>query len=80
MYRWLAACIVSTVVATGSLSIAWWATCSFYISPQIIRVQTEQEQLKEPESCRNSGERAVATLTGLLATLLGVAGQFDRKE
>lgn len=76
MYRWLAACIISTVVATGGLSIAWWASCTYYISPQLI----ESKQQKEPESCRNSGERAVATLTGLLATLLGVAGQFDRKE
>lgn len=76
MYRWLAACVVSTVVATGGLSVAWWASCTYYISPQLI----ELKQQKEPESCRNSGERAVATLTGLLATLLGVAGKFDPKE
>lgn len=75
MYKWLAACVVSTVVATGGLAVAWWATCTWYISPQIIALER-----KETESCRNSGERAVATLTGLLATLLGVAGKFDPKE
>ena len=70
--RWLVALIVGTVVTTCGMSVAWWATCSFYVGPQIFKAAIEGKIQEEPKVCENVEDRAVQILTGLLATLLGL--------
>ncbi len=36
--RWLTSCVVGVVATTAALSVAWWATCSFYVGPQLLQV------------------------------------------
>ena len=73
--RWLVLSVVGVVATTAALSVAWWATCSFYIGPKIwnVYVQTQGKlPAAEPDACKDADNRAIQVLTGLLATLMGL--------
>ena len=73
--KWLVACTVAIIGTTATLSVAWWATCSFYIGPQIWQVYVKTDgklPAVEPDACKDADNRAIQVLTGLLATLLGL--------
>ena len=81
--RWLLACIVTVVVTMAGMSVAWWASCSFWIGPMIWHEYVRSEGKRpttEPEACKDSGSRAIATLSSLLATLLGLMSQPPSRD
>lgn len=74
--RWLQFCIVGVVIATAVQLVANWAVCSFVYGPQLLKIHTEAGgQLALGQSCDGTGDKAVAGLSALLATLLGLASQ-----
>jgi len=73
--RWLTSCVVGVVATTAVLSVAWWATCSFYVGPQLFQLYRQTNgklPAVEPDACKDADARAVQVLTGLLATLMGL--------
>lgn len=67
------ACIVVVVGAVVSLSLGWWASCTFYIGPQLMAAAIEQEgRFCEPDVCDNVDSRSLAVLSALLATLIAL--------
>ena len=81
--RWLTSCIVGVVATTAALSVAWWATCSFWVGPRIwaVYVQTGGKlPAAEPDACKDADARAVQVLTGLLATLMGLMSSPPGKQ
>ncbi|MFN9905309.1 MAG: hypothetical protein ACK56F_04175, partial [bacterium] len=60
------------VATTAVLAVAWWATCSFYVGPQLYQAAMAGKIKQEPKVCDNVEDRALQVLTGLLATLLGL--------
>ena len=70
--RWLTSCIVGVVATTAALSVAWWATCSLWIGPQLFHAAMAGKLKEEPTVCQDVDSRAVQTLTALLATLIGL--------
>jgi len=73
--RWLTSCVVGVVATTAALSVAWWATCSFYVGPQLFQLYRQTDgklPAVEPEACKDADARAVQVLTSLLATMLGL--------
>jgi hypothetical protein len=73
--RWLVGSVVGLVATTAALSVGWWATCSFYIGPKVWATYVQSNgklPASEPEACKDADNRALQTLTGLLATMLGL--------
>ena len=75
MPPWLTRTITCVVATSAALSVASWASCTFWMGPQMwkLYVQTEGRlPTKESDTCRSPAEQAQATLSGLLATLLAL--------
>ena len=71
--RTIFASIVASIIV---LSLGWWAACSFYIGPKLFDayVKSNGELLvEEPDVCKDVDSRAIAVLSGLLATVIGVS-------
>lgn len=68
MANWLIKSILSVVISLSFLSIADWAACMFYVIPKLNQTNTQVGS-----SCQAPGERAAGTLSGLLATLIGIS-------
>lgn len=68
----LVAVVVVTIVL---LSIGWWGACTFMVGPKFFDAYIESEGkflATEPEVCKDVDSRALASLSGLLATLMAM--------
>lgn len=80
MPRWLQLAIVGVVTATVVQLMANWAACTFLYGPQLLQAHVaSQGQLSLGQSCDGAGDKTIAGLSALLATLLGLASQPPRK-
>jgi len=80
MQPWLRNSIVATVASIGLLSVGWWATCAFYIGPQMWQEYVRSEgklPVTEPAVCQDADNRAIQVLTGLLATLISLGSSIN---
>jgi hypothetical protein len=66
MTKWLSTSILTVVITTAALSAADWAACMFYLIPR-------GNTADQAGVCKAPGERAVGTLSALLATLIGIS-------
>jgi len=74
--RWLQFSIVGVVIATAFQLMANWGVCSFMYGPQLLKIHTDTGgKIALGQSCDGAGDKAVAGLSALLATLLGLASQ-----
>lgn len=73
---WLRIAIITVVGMTIVQTAAIWATCAFFYGPRLLTIHTEsQGKIALGQSCEGAGDKAVASLSALLATLLGLASQ-----
>lgn len=68
--RWLITATLVLIGSIASLSLFWVVRCTFYVGPPLLRAWEQGKLKSEPKVCADVDERAVATLTSLLATLL----------
>ena len=64
-----------TVLSIIGLSIGWWGACTFMIGPKLFDAYIQSEgklAVKEPEVCKDVDARALASLSGLLATIIAM--------
>ena len=68
--RWLIAATLTLIASIASLSVFWVVRCTFHVGPSLLRAFEKGLIKAEPKVCSDVDERAMATLTSLLATLL----------
>lgn len=74
--KWLQYSIVTVIAATVFQLAANWAACTFLYGPRLLKIQIEsQGKIALGQSCDGAGDKAVAGMSALLATLLGLASQ-----
>jgi hypothetical protein len=70
--RWLVASVVGVVATTAALSIGWVGICTWVVGPKLFEAAQQGKLAAEPAVCSDADNRALQTLTALLATLLGL--------
>lgn len=76
LHPWLRMAIAGVVAATVLQLVAIWATCSFFYGPRLLKIQSDAgAQIAVGQSCDGSGDKAIAGLSALLATLVSLASQ-----
>ena len=65
--------IAVTVGAIVLLAISWWSACTFYIGPKLFQMaQQAPAGFCEPDVCKDVDSKAIAVMTGVLATLIAL--------
>lgn len=84
MPTWLWRSIVATSAALALLAAAQWASCRFYVLPQIWPwyakyVGTPESKSIDPApmGCNDADARAIAALSGVLTTLISLSRRAD---
>lgn len=73
--RWLGGAILAVVGSIVLLSFTHYITCKFWENPRMFRLyELSGGKLpdQEHQTCRDVGAKTLATLTGVLATLLAL--------
>jgi hypothetical protein len=70
--RWLVASVVGVVATTAALSIGWVGICTWVVGPKLFEAAQQGKLAQEPAVCSDADNRALQTLTALLATLLAL--------
>jgi hypothetical protein len=77
MQPWLRNSIICVVASICLLSIGWWSVCNFMVGPALFQAAMAGKLKEEPTVCQDVDSRAVQTLTGLLATLIGLGSSIS---
>ena len=80
MPTWLSRSIISMAATVSLLSIMQWASCRFYVLPQIwpwytktIAAQSQNKLDVGPMGCSDVDARTVAVLMGVMTTLISLS-------
>lgn len=84
MPKWLWRSVVGVTVVTALLAVAQWSSCTFFVMPKVFPWYAKYkgtdvgEQIDpRPMGCEDVGPRSVATLMGLLTTLISLSRRSD---
>lgn len=77
---WLWRAVLGVTATTAALAVTQWASCTFYVQPTLWQLQrgggAGNGSLTAP-ACEDAAGRSVATLMGLLTTLISLSRKSD---
>jgi hypothetical protein len=86
MPTWLWRSVLAVTATTALLAVAQWGSCTFYVMPKVWPwyAQYKGTDVGEridprPMGCDDIGGRSVATLMGLLTTLISLSRRSDER-
>lgn len=84
MPGWLWRSVLGITVATAVLTVAQWGSCTFYVMPKVwpwyakYKGTEVGEQIDpRPMGCDDINGRSIATMMGLLTTLISLSRRGD---
>lgn len=85
MPTWLWRSVIATSGAIVVISIAQWASCRFFVLPQVWPwyakwVGTEQGKMIDPQpmGCNDTDARTVTVMMGVLTTLISLSRNAEQ--